>query len=348
MNGTVFAVILRYTYQNAAERQSGVILDFLEEGIQCMNQNVTADYVVVHYVSDGMEKSAAELYENLEYAGLKAYSQKQRYTSCTGEIREEMARRRYLRERIRTVDRVHGFEVWYQPIKCLETGNFCSMEALIRLREPDGSLISPAEFIPLAEQTGHISTITWFVLEEVCRMMKYSAKLENVSVSINLPMVQLLEKGFVPRFTSIVNQAGIQHRRICIEFTERGVLENFQQIQNVMEQLTQEGFRFYLDDFGSGYSNFNCLLQLPFQIIKLDSCLLHPRGADVQDYTMVRTLTKLFHDMDLVVVAEGTETDEEVRAVQELGVDRIQGFALARPMPANELDKFYLDHPVIL
>lgn len=348
MNGTVFAVILRYTYQNAAERQSGVLLDFLEEGILCMNQNVTPDYVVVHYVSDGMEKSAAELYENLEYAGLKAHSQKQRYASCTGEIREEMARRRYLRERIRTVDRVHGFEVWYQPIQCQETGNFCSMEALIRLREPDGSLISPAEFIPLAEQTGHISTITWFVLEEVCRMLKYSTKLEDVSVSINLPMIQLLEKGFVPRFTSIVNQAGIQHRRICIEFTERGVLENFQQIQNVMEQLTQEGFRFYLDDFGSGYSNFNCLLQLPFQIIKLDSCLVHPWNTNVQDYTMVRTLTNLFHEMDLVVVAEGAETEAEVCAVRELGVDRIQGFALARPMPANELDKFYTEHPVIL
>lgn len=345
MNGTVFATIMRYTYQNEAERQSGTLLDFMERGIQCMDQHVAADYVVVHYVSDGMEDSAAELYENLEYTGAKTHGQKQRYICCTGEIREEMARRRYLRERIRMVDRIHGFEVWYQPIQCLTTGRFCSMEALIRLREPDGSLISPAEFIPLAEQTGHISPITWFVLEEVCRLLKYSPILEDVSVSINLPMTQLLEKGFVPRFASIVNQAGIDHRRICIEFTERAILENFRQTKGVMEQLTSEGFRFYLDDFGSGYSNFNCLLQLPFKIIKLDSCLQRSQGDGVKDYSMVRTLTKLFHDMNLVVIAEGAETEEEVRMLAEQGVDRVQGYALARPMPAIELTKFYQEHP---
>lgn len=346
MNGTVFATILRYTYQKAAERQSGELLEFLEQGIRCMNQQVFVDYVVVHYVSNGMETSAAQLYENLEYASAKTHGQKQRYISCTGEIQEEVVRRRYLRERIQTVDRMHGFEVWFQPIQCLSTGEFCSMEALIRLREPDGTLISPAEFIPLAEQTGHISPITWFVLEEVCRVLKYNRRLENVSVSINLPMAQLLERGFVPRFTSIVSQAGIKPHQISIEFTERAILENFQQTLAVMNQLTQEGFRFYLDDFGAGYSNFNCLLQLPFQIIKLDTCLVHSTKNGQPDYTMVRTLTKLLHDMNLIVIAEGAETEEEVRALAQQGVDRIQGYALARPMPVDALVKFYQEHPV--
>ena len=344
MNGTVFATVLRYTYQNTAEEQSGIILDFLEKGIQCANQHVSIEYVTVHYVSDGMEATAAEIYENLEYAAAKAYDTKQRYIRCTSEVREEMIRRRYLRERIQTVDRLHGFEIWYQPIQCQSTGKFCSMEALIRLREPDGKLISPAEFIPLAEQTGHISPITWFVLEEVCRFLKFAPQLENVSVSINLPMPQLLEKGFMPRFMSIVDQAGIEHRRICIEFTERAILENFQQTMAIMEQLTQEGFRFYLDDFGSGYSNFNCLLQLPFQIIKLDTCLTKPGKHGKRDYSMVRTLSKLFHDMNLVVVAEGAETEDEVSALREHGVDRIQGYALARPMPEDKLLDFYQEH----
>lgn len=344
MNGTVFATIMRYTYQNAAERQSGELLDYLEKGIRCVNQHVTVDYVMVHYISDGMETTAAELYENMEYSCARSYGQKQRYVRCTGEIREEMARRRYLRDRIQVVDRFHGFEVWFQPIKCMATGRFCSMEALIRLRESDGTLISPAEFIPLAEQTGHIGPITWFVLEEVCRALKYNKKLEGVSVSINLPMTQLLEKGFVPRFTSIVDEAGVDHRRICIEFTERAILENFWQTLGIMEQLTAEGFRFYLDDFGTGYSNFNCLLQLPFSIIKLDTSLVHTVKKGVADYSMVRTLTKLFHDMDLVVVAEGAETEEEVQMLIEQGVDRIQGFALAKPMPIDALLKFYQQH----
>ena len=346
MNGTVFTVIQRYTHQSASERQSGELLDFLEKGIVCMDRHINPDYVMVHYISDGQDPAAAELYENMEYSCAKAYGLKQRYVRCGSEIRREMTRRRYLQERIQTVDRAHGFEVWLQPIQSLADGAFRSAEALIRLREPDGSLISPGEFIPMAEQTGHISSVTWFVLEEVCRLLKEHPQLHNLSVSINLPMTQLFEKGFVPRFVSIVNQAGIDHRQICIEFTERAILENFRQTLSIMQQMTQEGFHFYLDDFGSGYSNFNCLLQLPFQIIKLDMGLI-PSGKDNKsDYSIVHTLTTLFHDMDLVVVAEGAETQDDVQMLAKQGIDRIQGYALARPMPIDKLLEFYREHPL--
>ena len=346
MNGTVFTIILRYTYQRAAEKQCGKLLEFLEQGIQCLDETISVDYVLVHYISDGAESSAAEISENLELASTKAHGMKQKYIRCTSEIRQEMIRRRYLRERLQTVDREHGYEVWYQPIQCLSTGAYCSMEALIRLREPDGTLVSPAEFIPLAEQTGQIFSVTWFVLDEVCKLLKSSPELANISVSINMPMAQLLESGFVPRFIGTVNQAGIDHRRICIEFTERAILDNFQKTHNVMQQLAYEGFRFYLDDFGTGYSNFNCLLQLPFQIIKLDTSLVHAEVTGLSAYTMPRMLTKLFHDMNLIVVAEGVEKAEEISALSKLGIDRIQGYALARPMPVDTLLNFYREHPV--
>jgi EAL domain-containing protein (putative c-di-GMP-specific phosphodiesterase class I) len=215
------------------------------------------------------------------------------------------------------------------------------MEALIRLRDTDGKLISPAEFIPLAEQTGLISSVTWFVVEDGCRILKNNPDFSDVSVSINMPQTQLLEKGFIPRFTGIVDQAGIDHNRICIEFTEREMLENFEQTLVIMEELTQDGFRFFLDDFGVSYSNFNCLLQLPFRVIKLDPCLVN-RGKDGRaDYTTLHTLTNLFHSMDLTVIAEGAENEEEVQQLTNQGVDRIQGFALARPMPVEKLVEFY-------
>lgn len=345
MNGTVFAVVLRYTYQINAEKQCGALLDFLERGIHFQDTTVDIDYFVAHYVADGQEDSASSLYETMEYAISKAYDMKHRYIPCSREDSGEVARKHYLRSRLQTIDKLHGFEVWFQPIKYLKSGKFCSMEALVRLCEPDGTLISPSEFIPLAEQTGCISSITWFVLEEVCRLLKFSSGLEGVSTSINMPMAQLLEKGFVPRFTGIVDQAGIDHRRICIEFTERTMPENTKQTLAVMEQMTRDGFRFFLDDFGSGLSNFNRLLQLPFHAIKLDACLVHAGRDGHPDYTMTETLTKLFHDMDLTVVAEGVETMEEVQLLTEQGVDRIQGFALARPMPSNQLLNFYKEHP---
>lgn len=341
MNGTVFSVIMRYTYQDVAEKQCGELLDFLEKGVYCSDRQIDIDYVMAHYVANGHETAATELFETIEYSVTKATEKKQRYIRCGYEDSEEVGRRRYLRDRLRTVGREQGYEVWYQPIKCLSTGEFCTMEALIRLREPDGSLVSPGEFIPLAEQTGSISPITWFVLEEVCDTLKNNPEFKDVAVSINMPMSQLLEKGFLPRFTGIVDQAGIDHRHICIEFTERAILENFREILSVMETLTKEGFRFYLDDFGAGYSNFNCLLQLPFRVIKLDTCLVHSGADGLPDYTMVNTITKLCHSMGLTVIAEGAETQEEVRILTEQGVDRIQGYAFARPMPVDALLKFY-------
>ena len=346
MNGTVFALVLPYGERAEAERSGGVLLDFLEGGITCLNRSVSMDYVVVEYIADGQDSDPAEFYEKLEYAAARAYRQKHHYIRYTPDMGAEMVRARYLRERLRTVDRQHGFEVWYQPVCCLSTGAFCSMEALIRLREPDGTLVSPAEFIPLAEQEGSIGPVTWFVIEEVCRFLKEHPELNGVSVSVNLPMPQLLEKGFAARLNGIVDQAGVQHRRICLEFTERAILENFQRTQGVMEQLTQEGFRFFLDDFGTGYSNFNCLLQLPFQIIKLDACLVQTGANGRNDFGMVRTLTNLFHGMELDVIAEGAETAEDVAALKAQGVDRIQGFALARPMPEEKLLAFYGEHPV--
>ena len=346
MNGTVFATVLPYTYPSLAEQQSGIILDFLDGGLDCMNRHVTLEYVLSHYISDGKETSVAELYEKMEYAASKAYARKQSYIRCTDEIQEELIRRRYLKERLQSIDAAHGFEVWYQPIQTLSTGKFDTMEALLRLRDTDGTLISPAEFIPLAEQTGQIVPITWFVLEEVCRFLKYNAKLNDISVSINLPMTQLMDKGFVPRFTGLVSQSGINPRQICIEFTERAILENFEKTKEVMEKLNQAGFRFYLDDFGTGYSNFNCLLQLPFQTIKLDRCLLLSRGDKQNRHNMVPTLTNLFHRMNLRVVVEGAETEDDIRYLIEAGVDNVQGFALAQPMPTDALMRFYQEHPL--
>lgn len=344
MNGTVFAMVMRYTYQSTSEKQCGTILDFLEKGLEVIGHQIDFDYTVAHYVADGKEDIATDLYETMEYAAAKARGMNHRYVRCGSEDSSEMERRRYLIDRLKKVDCEHGYEVWFQPTKCLSTGRFCSMEALIRLREPDGKLISPGEFIPVAEQTGLISPVTWFVLEEVCRILKNNPELGDVSVSINMPQTQLLEKGFIPRFTGIVDQAGIEHRRICIEFTERAILENFRQTMGVMEELTQNGFRFYLDDFGVSYSNFNCLHQLPFQVIKLDPCLVHTGKDGKPDYGTVRTLTTLFHEMELTVVAEGAETENEVNLLTEQGVDRIQGFYLARPMPLDKLLEFYKDH----
>lgn len=341
MNGTVFALVLPYVNQRVAEKNLGVLLQFLEDGIDCMRDHVRFDYVAVEYVVLEGENDAGEFYEKLEYAAAKAYHDKLHYKRCTPEMGEEMRRRRYLIDRMENVDRAHGYQVWYQPIRCMAADRFCSMEALVRLVEPDGSIVSPAEFIPIAEDTGMLPTITWFVLEEVCAMLCAHPELQFASVSVNLPMAQLLEKGFIARLNGIVERYGINKRCLCLEFTERAILENFTRTKTVMEQLTQEGYSFYLDDFGTGYSNFNCLLQLPFQFIKLDANLVRMDCENKAGKGLVQTLNSIFHNMNLKVIAEGVETLEEAERLKEMGVDRIQGYAYAKPMAGEDLLEFY-------
>lgn len=339
MNGTVFALVLPYYNQMNAEKNLNDLLQFMEDGVDCMNDHVHFDYVAVEYIALEEEAEAGDFYERLEYAAAKAYHEKSRYIRYTPGMGEEMRRRRYLIDRMEQVDREHGYQVWYQPICSMENGAFVSMEALVRLVEPDGSIVSPAEFIPIAEETGMLAPITWFVLEEACKLLAEHPELQFASVGVNLPMAQLLEKGFITRLNSVADRYGIDHRCICLEFTERAVLENFVRTKSVMEQLTLEGYRFYLDDFGSGYSNFNCLLQLPFQFIKLDADLVR---ADVEAQgSLVQTLTSIFHNMDLKVIAEGVERMEDAQRLKNQCVDRIQGYAFARPMPVEALLAFY-------
>ena len=341
MNGTVFALVLPYVGKHTAEKNLGKLLEFLEDGIECMEQRVHFDYVAVEYIVLEGETDPGEFYEKLEYAAGKAYQQKTHFIRYTSELGEEMRRRRYLIERMEHVDREHGFQVWYQPICSLAKNEFTSMEALVRLVEPDGSIVKPSEFIAIAEETGMITPITWFVLEEVCSMLAEHPELQFTSVAVNLPMKQLLDKGFAARLNSITDRYGISPNCLCLEFTERAILENFNRTKNIMEQLTQEGYRFYLDDFGSGYSNFNCLLQLPFQIIKLDSSLVHTNSGTQNAVGMLQSLTDIFHNLKLEVIAEGVETDEDAMRLKEQGVDRIQGYIYARPMTVDALLSFY-------
>lgn len=343
MNGTVFALLIPNPDQHTAESNRSELLNFMETPIACIRERVQLEYVMVE--SFGMEKNmkAAELYELLEYAAGKAYINKSRYIRCSEDLSREMKRTRYLIERLRVIDREHGFRVWYQPIRSIVGGRFDSMEALIRLVEPDGTIISPGEFIPIAEKTGMVASLTWFVLEEACRMLKEHEELKDVSISINLPMAQMLEKGFILRMNSVLESYGLTHDRIGLEFTERDILENFDQVKYVMQQFTQSGYRFYLDDFGSGYSNFNCLLQLPFKHIKLDMTLIRMDVSNegLERLGLVKTLSAYLHKMNLDVVAEGVETRQMAETLVQLGVDRIQGYYFARPMPEEKVIEFY-------
>jgi EAL domain-containing protein (putative c-di-GMP-specific phosphodiesterase class I) len=123
-------------------------------------------------------------------------------------------------------------------------------------------------------------------------------------------------------------------------------MDDFNRIKGIMEEIAEQGYRFFLDDFGMGYSNFNCLLKLPFTTVKLDRSLTSTVLSNKNEQNIVYMLTELFHRMDLKVVAEGAETEDQVNVLKEFGVDRIQGYYYAKPMDIKKIIAFYDKYPV--
>lgn len=314
---------------------------YLAGGLYLSDEHIQPDNLLVEYIVDKDSVSVADFHAKLDYAIHTAHVENKRYIYYTPALGEAMHRRQYLLDRIQQVDEKHGFEVWLQPIYSLRTDCLCSAEALLRLRDDDGKIISPAEFIPLAEESDIIYEMTWFVVESVCRFLQGNTALDFISVSVNLPMPQLQIPGFLDKLNSITAKYGIEHRRICLEITERTFLEDYDAAKACMQSLCDAGYRMFLDDFGVGYSNFSWLLQLPFSCIKLDSTISQSIESDEKSRDTVRSLIRLFQERGHHVIAEGAETESQVQSLAVCGVDRIQGYYYAKPMDMDVFLNFY-------
>lgn len=321
------------------------LISFMDSGVDYMYNHAELNYTIAEHTWQEDEANADVFYEKLEYAANVSKSTKQTYIKYSLDLEVARLRKKYLINRLQSITSEAGFEVWFQPIYSREKHHFTSMEVLLRLREKNGTYISPAEFIPLAEQTGQINEITWFVIREACKALSENRELDGLRASINLPMLQLVDPSFEDRLNAIVDSYAIPHSRISFEFTERVIIEDLELAEKNMNRLVKRGYTFYLDDFGVGYSNFNCVLQLPLTTVKLDASITG--SADrLKGINLVYILTDLFHDMGLHVVAEGAETLEQVELLKSCGIDGIQGYYFAKPMPLHKLVKFMKNNAI--
>lgn len=338
MHGTTFAVVLPESKTN---EETEIMETFLKKPIAYGKDKIELITSLVEKDWSGDSTDVNAFYDKIEYALSIVSESKINYLLYTTEIGDQMQRQKYVMSRLAHIDREHGFEIWFQPIFNVDANDFCTMETLLRLREPDGGMISPAEFIPLAEKTGLIIPITWFVVEEVCRALSNNDCFDGVRVSINLPMLHLLDPAFPAKVTEIVDRYGVEHSRLAFEFTERTIFDDLGTAEGNMRKLVHYGYSFYLDDFGVGYSNFNCVMQLPISTVKLDMSLTSTVESLEGNYNLVNILTDLFHDMGLTVTAEGAETAAQIELLKKYGVDFIQGYYYSKPMPIEKSAEFF-------
>ncbi len=225
------------------------------------------------------------------------------------------------------------FVLHFQPIFDIKSQQSVGAEALLRLRDADGRLLSPDKFLPLAERTGQIVGIGRWVMREACtQLAKWRAEgRTGLRMAVNISPRQLLDPDFVALVSQSVEQAGIEHNHLILEVTESEALENTAITRKVFAQLAARGVEIAVDDFGKGYSGLSNLLHLPLAIMKIDRSLLREIGASEKAARIIGAIVAMGRELDLTIVAEGIETEDQYRILAGYGCQLGQGFGYARP-----------------
>lgn len=229
---------------------------------------------------------------------------------------------------LRRALRANEFELHYQPRVDLLSGETVGMESLLRWHHPTRGLISPAEFIPVAEECGLIIPIGYWVIKQACTDMKLFdvAGKERLDVAVNLSFKQLQDEMFVDTAMRIIQQSGIDATRLEFELTETAIMSNFQQTYESMKALNKLGITFSLDDFGTGFSSFAHIQRLPISALKIDRSFIQQVIENKDDAVIVLAMINLAHSLRLRVVAEGVETLEQVQFLWHNHCDQVQGY----------------------
>ncbi|MGV8937140.1 MAG: ammonium transporter [Allorhizobium sp.] len=227
------------------------------------------------------------------------------------------------------------FELYFQPRIRAVTAEILSYEALLRWNHPVRGLVSPAEFIPVAEASGKIIAVGEWVIEQACRML--ATQLVTGRLSINVSAIQFRHADFLESLMDIVSRAGIDPHRIELEITESVLIDDDKRALHILTALKTYGFDIALDDFGTGYSSLSYLSRYPFDAIKIDQSFVSSLGVEESAAAIVRSIIDLGAGLGMVVVSEGVETIEQALFLVQAGCDELQGYLLGRPVPAKDI-----------
>jgi diguanylate cyclase (GGDEF)-like protein len=231
------------------------------------------------------------------------------------------------------------FFMEYQPVFHTLNRSVRAVEALIRWRRPNGDIVRPDVFIPIAEQSHLIVDIGRWVVRRACRDLAtmQDAGLAGVQLNVNMAALEFMNPRLPEELAAITAAAGVDSRQLCLELTEGMMMSHAEQVIPVMRALRQGGFKISVDDFGMGYSSLSRLKDLPISSLKIDRSFVAGLPADQHDRAIVQTIVDIGRNMGLEVIAEGVETEAQLKHLRELGCTLVQGYLTGRPMPLGEL-----------
>ncbi|MBO3276151.1 bifunctional diguanylate cyclase/phosphodiesterase [Pseudomonas sp. Milli4] len=266
---------------------------------------------------------------------------------CTFHIFDELGNRGArsladLEGGLRRALRREELDLYYQPRLDLSDGRIVGLEALVRWHHPQRGLLGPDDFIPLAEESGLIVPLGYWVISRALRDMQWLRKrgLPELHMAINLSFRQFQDSQLLPTLERLIAERGIDARWLEFELTETAVMRRSDQVLRTMQTLSQLGVRFSLDDFGTGFSSFVHLNNLPITLLKIDRSFVGGMLQRPANRQLVRAMINLAHNLNLEVVAEGVENAEQQAQLCQFGCDQMQGFLISQPLPLEELADF--------
>lgn len=251
------------------------------------------------------------------------------------QFKESLYNRKFIEENMQTAVTEHQFMMYLQPKYSIARNEIIGAEALVRWRHPERGMIYPDQFIPVIEENGFIRNVDYYIWEEACRFIRKceDAGMKSCPVSVNVSRVHLTDDECIAVLDRLIKDTGIRRELLELEITET---VDDQQVSMKAFQLKEEGYKLLMDDFGSGYSSLNILLETPFDLIKLDKKFIENMMVSDKGRIILEQVVSMSNKLGLGLLAEGVETKEQVELLQKIGCDEVQGYYYAKPMPKDE------------
>lgn len=339
--GDEFIVISRRSDRSEVESLGHSIIHSLDRGLMVSENQIFVSASIGIAYAEAQTRSAEAMIQNSDTALFKAKtSGRGRFAVFAPEMLERVQHRLAMSRDIRRALDAGAFRVVYQPIVDTATLELQGFEALLRWDHEEGRAISPAEFIPVAEETGSIGRLGEFVLREALTdLARWQARLDQPPwLAVNVSAVQLQQPAFLSSLKRLLAENGLQADRVHLEITEEVLIRHERGHRGTLKELEALGVRIVVDDFGVGYSALSYLKNFPVAVVKIDRSFVRDIAHNAEDRAITRTICSLASDLGMATVAEGVESPEQLQLVQGYGCTYTQGYLVARPMERPDIE----------
>ncbi|MGC9526523.1 MAG: two-component system response regulator [Limnospira sp.] len=351
LGGDEFAILLREIRDLKSVKEiAGSLLDLFARPFQIHNREIFINISIGIALNHADYQKPEHLLRDADTAMYRAKAfGRGRYYVFDPHMHQEALDLLGLETDLRRAIQQQELIPYYQPIIDLKTGKIASMEALVRWKHPRRGLVSPARFIPLAEEMGEIGKIGTLMLSEACRQLRrwqeqYLAD-ESLSVSVNLSVRQFARPDLVATIDEILDESGLSPNCLRLEMTESAIVEYPESALTLLQQLRSRDIGLSIDDFGTGYSSLSYLHAFPVDTIKIDKSFVSLLDGTPKNLGLIPAIIGISKTLNMVAVAEGIETPEQLAQLRDLQCDSGQGYFFAKPMPPAQMAEFLASDP---